>query len=131
MTTKLKGNALCMQVEEGVIQFGFADDEFDVKEYLLLSRSFEIDDQDRELRLEGVHIEWGDQLRSAYGGVEAVILSEHQVIFKVDRDTAVRLGTEETIEIEVADARYYPKGAAMFLARLFGEENGVTITYVG
>jgi len=81
---------------------GFADDEFDTKEHLLLQKSLEFDEQDKTLGQDKVHITYIDELYSAYGGVQKVILKSNSVEIQLSASTAKVLQTEEQIEILLA-----------------------------
>lgn len=67
MATILKCNFLYAQKENNVVIVGFADDEFNSKEYVLLQKSLVSEEQDKKLGLDQVHITFNDPSRSAYG----------------------------------------------------------------
>ncbi|WP_010243288.1 Imm10 family immunity protein [Acetivibrio cellulolyticus] len=99
MSTKVKANFVFAGVEDDIILIGFADDEFDTKEHILLQKSLVYDEQDRELGHYKVHITYIDEIYSAYGGIQKVILKSNSVEIQVDADTAKELKTEERIEV--------------------------------
>jgi hypothetical protein len=102
MATKLTANFIFSGIEDDVIMIGFADDEFDTKEHLLLQKSLEFDEQDKTLGQDKVHITYIDELYSAYGGVQKVILKSNSVEIQLSASTAKVLQTEEQIEILLA-----------------------------
>ncbi|SMO52695.1 Imm10 family immunity protein [Melghirimyces algeriensis] len=99
MATIVKSNFLYAQKENDVVMVGFADDEFDTKEYVLLQRSIVYDDQDKILGLDKVYIECNDQSHSVYGGIVRFVLSNGIAEIWIDSNAANMLGTDEKIKI--------------------------------
>jgi hypothetical protein len=60
---------------EALYVVAFADSPSDPSRYLLLQRAAEPDEQDIALGHGTYHVEWCDQGRSTYGGIEAFFLS--------------------------------------------------------
>lgn len=85
--------------EDGVAELGFADDEFNTTQYLLLQRTLEPDQQDRASGFDRVHIELSDQSHSAYGDIDEVRLRMQGAAFRFDQTTAATVSNGETIEI--------------------------------
>jgi hypothetical protein len=75
MQKVLKANFLYGGVDEdsNVLMVGFADDEFDTKEYILLQKTLVPDQKDKELGLDKVH-EYNDQSRSTYAGILNIVM---------------------------------------------------------
>lgn len=67
MSTKVNASYVFTGIEDDIILIGFADDEFDTKEHILLQKSLEADEQDIELGQDKVHITYIDELNSTYG----------------------------------------------------------------
>ena len=82
------------------ILVGFEHAEADFRQYLILQRSYEFDDQDIELGMNDVYIERDDQLWSAYGGILHFGLKRDRVAVKLGVETAARLGGESEYEIQ-------------------------------
>jgi hypothetical protein len=51
---------------------GFADDEFNTNEYVLLQRTLQPDEQDRSLRLDGVHLQVDSPDQSGYDSIKNI-----------------------------------------------------------
>jgi hypothetical protein len=99
MSTKINASYFLNGIEDDIILVGFADDEFDTKEHILLQKSLEYDEQDKELGQDKVYITYIDKLYSTYGGILMVTLKSDVVEILVDADTAKILNTEERIEV--------------------------------
>lgn len=117
---RFTASCITWQNDNGVALLGFADDEFDTTQYLLLQRTLEPDQQDRDLGLDRLHIELNDQARSDYGTVEDARLRRQGVTFRLDRTTAATVSNGESIEIafDVTAARL--QEIAEQLRRLIG-----------
>ena len=88
-----------VQNEYGVALLGFADEQFNTTQYLLLQRTLAPDDQDRALGQDRVHIELND--RSAYGDVEEARIENglRLPVLRLDPLTASQVSGGETIEV--------------------------------
>lgn len=109
-------------VDNDIATLGFADDEFNTTQYLLLQRKLSPDDQDRALRMDRLHIEYCEQSQSAYGSVIRAELGKQRLVLHFDRATADAVSNGEAIEIAfVANA---PKPAELFdqLSLLVGRD---------
>jgi hypothetical protein len=91
-----------VQNEYGVALLGFANEQFNTTQYLLLQRTLEPDDQDRALGQDRVHIELND--RSAYGDVEEARLENGRLVLRLDPLTANQLSGGETIEVAFGES---------------------------
>jgi len=88
MSTKLISNFVFAGIEDDVIMVGFADDEFNTKEHLLLQKALEFDEQDIALGHDKVHITYIDELYSSYGGIIKFELINDVIEIQFDKDTA-------------------------------------------
>jgi hypothetical protein len=70
--------------------------------YLLLTRSLEPDEQDRRLRLDGVHVELTDQGYSCYDGIGAVTLFPAMIRFDLNENGRRNL-QQDHVEVVVHD----------------------------
>jgi hypothetical protein len=100
MATKIKADFIYSQKDEAVIMVGFADDQFDTEEYVLLQKSLCCDEQDKKLGLDKVHISYKDKSRSTYGGIEKFKLQDGIVEIVLNSEAAAELGVDQIIEIE-------------------------------
>ena len=62
---ELHASRITCRVEDGVAMLGFADDDINTTQYLLLQRTLEPDQQDRRLGMDKVHVELNSQIKSA------------------------------------------------------------------
>ncbi|GIP24539.1 Imm10 family immunity protein [Paenibacillus sp. J22TS3] len=71
MTTTLTANFLYAQIDEeiDVLMIGFADDEFETSEYILLQKTLNPSEEDIEAGFDEVHITYNDESQSIYGGI--------------------------------------------------------------
>ncbi len=106
------------QVEDGVALLGFADDEFNTRQYLLLQRTLNATDQDRGLSQDKVHIQLNE--RSAYGDVEEAQLENGRLLLRLDHATARQISDGEAIEVAFGPANW--NAIASHLRLLLGDE---------
>jgi hypothetical protein len=119
---KFHASRITCQVEDGVAMVGFADDDINTTQYLMLQRTLGPDQQDRRLGMDKVHIEFNSQLRSAYGNVEEVQLRKQGVVFRFDPATAAKVSSGETIDVTMEMTAGKMKELAEQLRLLIGEE---------
>ena len=94
-------HANCVAVEdmEDLWLVGFADDEFETREYLTLQRSFEDDEQDVALGMNTYHVERNDQRWSGYGGIKKLELKRDRVRIEFTSEGARELGNVAEMEV--------------------------------
>lgn len=78
MTNTLGAKFIYTQDDGQVVMVGFADDQFETKNYILLQRTLKPDDSDLELGHDSIHVTIGDQNCSGYGGVKRFVLGASQ-----------------------------------------------------
>lgn len=100
---ELKVDYVFCGYEDDIITVGFADNEFNVNEYILLQKSTICDEQDKALGHDKVHITYTDELHSAYGGISKAFLGSNSLKLSLDKSTADRLGTGYQINIVLAE----------------------------
>lgn len=130
MTTKLNVNFLYTQIENNIITVGFADDEFNTQEYILLQKTIIYDDQDKKLGFNRIHITCNDQSRSAYGGILKFIFNNGKINILLDPNTADVLKTEDQIEIVFPTNTFDLAKLRQYLQELFSEESEVLVSEV-
>lgn len=106
MPTVLQSNFVYAGIDEGVIMVGFADDQFNTSEYVLLQMSVTFDEQDVELGMDQVHITYCEEHRSNYGGIERFVLGNGHALITLSPETAAELEVDSGIEI------WFPKDSA-------------------
>jgi hypothetical protein len=119
---RFKASCVTWQHEPDAATLGFADDEIDTKEYLLLERTLKPDKQERELGMDRLYIELNSQKRSAYGSVEEVRFERSSLVFRLDMATASKVSNGEAIEVEVDNSQVDLKQLAKHLRFLIGAE---------
>ena len=60
---------------------GFADNKNELKEYVIVERALEFDEQDIELGMDSYYFEYSDQSNSGYGLCTKVILRQNEIVF--------------------------------------------------
>lgn len=131
MTTQIRANFLYADSDEdNGIMVGFADDQFDTKEHLLLQKSIVFDEKDKEMGFDKVYINYGDQKNATYGGILKFILKNGIARIYLESKAANELNTDEQIEI------VFPKNddklisAKKHLAEIFKDDPGVFVSEV-
>jgi hypothetical protein len=95
MATTLQYNFVACNEENDVLTVGFADHQFETKEYLLLQNwSVEMEDEDDE-----IYIERDDQSQGTYGGIERFTLARDHARLLLGSKTAEVLHTEQEVYI--------------------------------
>lgn len=64
-------------IEEGYKMVAIADNEDDIKNYIILQRALHFDEQDKELGMATYYFEYNDQSYSGYGICKEVNLSDN------------------------------------------------------
>jgi len=125
MSTKLISNFVFAGIEDDVIMVGFADDEFNTKEHLLLQKALEFDEQDIALGHDKVHITYIDELYSSYGGIIKFELINDVIEIQFDKDTAKKLHTEEQLKVMLPQG--YDKANLIYHLELMFKDNTDTL----
>ncbi|MEK5331900.1 Imm10 family immunity protein [Lysinibacillus sp. FSL W8-0992] len=97
MSILLKASFVYFSIDDETVLIGFADDEFETKEYVLFQKSLWIEDIPI---LNKVHITINSENRSAYGEILRIILSRKFISIFLSKDTASSLGVSDSIDIE-------------------------------
>lgn len=105
MSILLKASFVYSGIEDETLLIGFADDEFETKEYVLFQKSLCIEDIPI---LNKVHITFNSENRSEYGGILRIILSRKLISIFLSKETARSLRVNESIDIEydIDEKRY-------------------------
>jgi hypothetical protein len=103
--TELGAGFVYTQNDGEVAMVGFADQQYDTQEYVLLQRMLRPSGDDVRRGRHDVHINVNDETRSAYGGVKRIALLNKQVLIEVSPTTANYLGTGETISVNLENAK--------------------------
>ena len=98
---------------------GFADDKNEPKEYIIVERALEFDEQDIKLGMDSYYFEYSDQSNSGYGLCDKVILRQNEIVFSakhkcMDDITSITVSYNENI---IEDVNEYRK----MLSNIFGD----------
>ena len=98
---------------------GFADDKNEPKEYVIVERALEFDEQDIKLGMDSYYFEYSDQSNSGYGLCDKVILRQNEIVFSakhkcMDDTTSITVSYNENI---IEDVNEYRK----MLSNIFGD----------
>lgn len=98
---------------------GFADDKNEPKEYVIVERALEFDEQDIKLGMDPYYFEYSDQSNSGYGLCDKVILRQNEIVFSakhkcMDDITSITVSYNENI---IEDVNEYRK----MLSNIFGD----------
>ena len=98
---------------------GFADDKNEPKEYVIVERALEFDEQDIKLGMDSYYFEYSDQSNSGYGLCDKVILRQNEIVFSakhkcMDDITSITVSYNENI---IEDGNEYRQ----LLSNIFGD----------
>ncbi len=93
MGAQFHATLLVAEVRDGTMTVGLAADPFDPQQAVLLQRDLVTHQQDTALGFDQVYIEFGDQVRSCYGGIAGVSLRDGRVEITLTEDGTRILGT--------------------------------------
>ncbi len=110
------------QTDDGSAMLGFADDEFNTTQYVLLQRDLEPSQQDLNLGHDKPHIEINDQRHSGYGGVVEAQLQGNRLVLKLDAQAAADMSINDIIEIAFCVSTERLKDIAEQLCLLIGKD---------
>ena len=90
---------------------GFADDKNEPKEYVIVERALEFDEQDIKLGMDSYYFEYSDQSNSGYGLCDKVILRQNEIVFSakhkcMDDITSITVSYNENIIEDVNEIMY-------------------------
>lgn len=91
--------------ENGVLVVAFADDEQEPQKSVLIQKTLEPDEQDRELGLDKSHIEIAGQSRSTYGGISSINVSLDGVEIHLNEAAKEKLGIEGVLKIKKINSK--------------------------
>lgn len=81
---------------------------YNLSEYLLLQRTYEFDTQDHIIGMDTYYIEYSDQSKSCYGGIEDITIDKDKLNIMFNEIAAKKLKTTKqlSIEIKINDETY-------------------------
>jgi hypothetical protein len=127
MRTTLNANFLYSQVNNDidVLIIGFADDEFDTEEYVLLQRSLNPTNEDKELGYDKVHITYNDESQSLYGGIKKFFLKRNLIEITLEQEVSEILNCHNVIEITFCIGKDEVIDIHNYLIKMFSNENSI------
>lgn len=115
---------ISVQDDGYMVMVVFADDEHDPSKFVMLQKAHKYDDQDKRLGMDKIHIQLEDESRSAYGGINAIIISPDKIKISISEQTRARLLIDGDIEIRiVADKLEFGKIASQL--KIMSEADGI------
>jgi hypothetical protein len=104
-------HAKCVAIEDMMEDdywlVGFADDEFETTQYLMLQRGMEDDEQDVRFGMNTYHVERDGQQYSMYGGIERFVLQRDRLLVDFTPEGQVRLQTSTMkITFAISDEKF-------------------------
>ena len=97
---KMQANYITYQSSDSIVMLGFADEEFDASQYVILQKEVMPSRQDRDLGMDRPYIEINSQACSGYGIVRTAQLKVSQLVIMLDVQSASRLSVDESIIID-------------------------------
>ncbi|GKV54468.1 hypothetical protein NCCP2222_04150 [Sporosarcina sp. NCCP-2222] len=126
MSILFKASFVYVGIEDETILIGFADDEFETKEYVLFQKSLCIEDIPI---LNKVHITLNSEDRFAYGGIGKIILRRKDISIYLSQETARSLGIIDSIIIEYdLDEKRYDALLSQFNKLNVDQEIAIEVT---
>jgi hypothetical protein len=119
---KLHASCISCDQTEGTATLGFADDELNPSQYVLLQKTLEPDQQDKELGHDGLYVEISSQAHSAYAALAQARLEEGRLVLRLDPATARKICDSNDIEITFAASREKLQDVADVLKVLVGNQ---------
>jgi hypothetical protein len=122
-------NAEYVSAERGdeTVTVAFADDEFDVSEYVLLQRLLKVTDKEAEIGLGQVYIERNDQRYASYGGIRQCVVTAGSVEILLEPAMAKALGTRWRILVRFEAPPAFWNELKEHLELLFAEEPDIVV----
>lgn len=99
MTYKFTASHVFNEDDGYMVTLGFADDEFEPSQFVIIQRAHEYDDQDIKLGMDKLHIQVEDQSRTQYGGVSSIDVMDGYLLIKLDDKAKASLKVDGDIEI--------------------------------
>jgi hypothetical protein len=109
------------QNEGSIITVGFAEEEFDAQNYILLQRETAPTSQDITLGQDKVFIEIDSPLRSAYDAVSRIEFDARKIVIDIMVPVIPRIGYSR-IEIDYSQARFDLQGLRSHLMALVSSD---------
>lgn len=125
-TAKYQCNAhhIAVDTDGSTVVIGFADNEFSPSRFVLIQKSLKVDERDRAMGFDKVHIQIEDQSRSGYGGIVEVSAGHDRLTVFLDQAARAALKIDGDIEILVDPNHAALRSVVLELKKLC-EEDGI------
>ena len=127
MNTTLNANFLYAHIDEeiDVLMVGFADDEFDTQEYVLLQKTLNPSEDDVESGFDKVHITYNNELQSLYGGITKCYFTCNHIVITLNEEATEILNSNPVIIIKYNQEKVDINQFHKYLLQLFSSEQDV------
>ncbi|MGN7360291.1 Imm10 family immunity protein [Paenibacillus sp. SAF-054] len=127
MNTVLNANFLYAQIDEDidVLMIGFADDEFDPQEYILLQKTLNPSEEDVVAGFDEVHLMYNDESQSLYGGISQFYLTPNRVEITLKENAAEVLHSSPVIVIHYDQENIDMSEFHNYLLQMFSNEQEI------
>ncbi|NEW04878.1 hypothetical protein GK047_02445 [Paenibacillus sp. SYP-B3998] len=127
MKTLLHANFLYAQIDEeiDVLMIGFADDEFDTQEYILLQKTLNPNEEDMEAGFDKVHITYNGESQSLYGGIKKFVVTRNRIEIILNEEASEILNSQAVIEINYDQDKTDINEFQNYFIQLFSNEKDV------
>lgn len=127
MNITLNANFLYAHIDEeiDVVMVGFADDEFDTQEYILLQKTLNPNEDDIEAGFDKVHITYNDESQSLYGGITKFHFTRGYVEITLTEEATQILRSQPVIIIKYDHEKVDVNEFHNYLLQLFSSEQDV------
>jgi len=106
MNYQFKAHHIFIGKDDHSITIGFSDDEFSPSRFVLFQKSYDVDEGERSMSFDRMHILVEDESRSRYGGLVAVHAYDEKIVLWLDE--AARSDLQVERDIEIAFQRDHP-----------------------
>lgn len=125
LVTRLVAKTVFAEIKDKLVFIGFAGDDGEREGYLILQKSLSNSLQDRELGIDIVHIIYGEEINSTYGGISQCVLKENAIEIELSSEAAVILGTTQTITVRFTLSEAVIERLDSHLSLLFEDDPSV------
>lgn len=124
MTYQVIARRIIVEGDDSAVVIGFADDEFSPSMLVLIQKSLKVDERDRTMGFDKVHIQIEDESRSGYGGIVEISAGHDRMTVFLDQASRAALKIDGDIEISV-DPKHPALGRAVSELKTLCEEGGI------
>lgn len=115
---------IAVDTDGPTVVIGFADNEFSPSRLVLIQKSLRVDERERAMGFDRIHIQIEDQSRSGYGGIVEISAGHDRLTVFLDRAARAALKIDGDIEISV-DPHHPMLGNAVLELKKLCEEEGI------